>query len=157
MSSSDSTSGPTPITTDHTHAVHNGKRELTIDELAMMQPGMDRLMAEVGHRVHRLYYAAKAGNWKLAEYFYTSAVKQLRLCATSRPKYAGDMAAYLNEDCAPVREALRERDQAAFDAAYENLVERANHYHGVYKKPWLHWVTPDTPPNDLDLTAGIDQ
>ena len=47
MSTADSTSGPTPISTDHTHAVHNGKRELTIDELAMMQPGMDRLMAEV--------------------------------------------------------------------------------------------------------------
>jgi hypothetical protein len=150
-------SGPTPISTDHTHAVHNGKRELTIDELAMMQPGMDRLMAEVGQRVHRLYYAAKAGNWKLAEYFYTSTVKQLRLCAVSRPKYAEDMASYLEQDCAPVREALRERDQAAFDAAYEKFIDRANHFHDVWKKPWLHWVTPDTPPNDLDLTAGIEQ
>jgi hypothetical protein len=156
VSSSDSAAGPTPITTDHTHAVHNGKRELTIDELAMMQPGMDRLMAEVGYRVHRLYYAAKAGNWKLAEYFYTSTVKQLRLCATSRPKYAEDMAAFLDADCAPVREALRDRDQPAFDAAYEKFIERANHYHDVYKKPWLHWVTPDTPPNDLDLRAGLD-
>ncbi|HVX70225.1 MAG TPA: hypothetical protein VHA79_11115 [Mycobacteriales bacterium] len=156
MSTHDSASAPTPVVTEHTHAVHNGKRELTIDELAMMQPGMDRLMAEVGHRVHRLYYAAKAGNWKLAEYFYTSTVKQLRLCATSRPKYAGDMAAYLEQDCAPVREALRERDQVAFDAAYERFVDRANHYHDVYKKQWLHWKTPDTPPNDLDLTAGLD-
>ena len=76
----------------------------------MMQPGMDRLMAEVGQRCHRLYYAAKAGNWKLAEYFYNSTVKQLKLCATSRPKYAEDMAAYLDEDCAPLREALRNRD-----------------------------------------------
>jgi hypothetical protein len=141
---------------DHEHIVNNGKRDLTLNELARMQPGMDRLMAEVGYRVHRLYYAAKAGNWKLAEYFYTSTVKQLRLCATSRPKYAEDMAAYLEQDCAPVRDALRERDQTAFDAAYEKLVDRANHYHDVYKKQWLHWKTPDTPPSDLDLTAGID-
>jgi hypothetical protein len=153
----DPASGPTPISTDHTHAVHNGKRELTIDELAMMQPGMDRLMAEVGYRTHRLYYAAKAGNWKLAEYFYTSTYKQLRLCAASRPKYAADMAAYLDEDCAPVREALRNRDQDAFDAAYAKFIDRANHYHDVWKKPWLHWVTPSEPPNDLDLTAGIDE
>jgi hypothetical protein len=140
---------------DHTHVVHNGKRELTLDELARMQPGMDRLMAEVGQRVHRLYYAAKAGNWKLAEYFYNSAVKQLKLCATSRPKYADDMAAYLDEDCAPVREALRDRDTEAFEAAYSTFVDRANHYHDVWKKPFLHWVTPPTPPEDLDLKAGL--
>jgi hypothetical protein len=67
------------------------------------------------------------------------------------------MAVYLEQDCAPVREALRERNAAAFDAAYAHFVDRANHYHDVYKKPWLHWVTPDVPPNDLDLTAGIGE
>lgn len=141
---------------DHSHVVNNGKRDLTIDELAMMQPGMDRLMAEVGQRCHRLYYAAKAGNWKLAEYFYTSIVKQLKLCATSRPKYAEDIATYLDEDCAPLREALRNRDPEAFDSTYVVLVDRANHYHDVWKKPWLHWVTPSTPPADLDLKAGLE-
>jgi hypothetical protein len=143
------------VASHHTHIVHNGKRDLTIDELARMQPGMDRLMAEVGPRVHRLYYAAKAGNWKLAEYFYNSAVKQLKLCATSRPKYAEDMAAYLDEDAAPVRDALRSRDPAAFDSAYAAFIDRANHYHDVWKKPFLHWVTPATPPDDLDLKAGL--
>ena len=42
---------------------------------------MDRLMAEVGPRVHRMYYAAKAGNWPLAAYFSKSVVKQLQLAA----------------------------------------------------------------------------
>jgi hypothetical protein len=141
---------------DHSHIVNNGKRDLTIDELALMQPGMDRLMAEIGQRVHRLYYAAQAENWKLAEYFYNSTVKQLKLCATSRPKYAPDMAAYLEEDCAPVREALRAQDPDAFETAYAAFVDRANHYHDVWKKPWLHWVTPSSPPEDLDLTAGLE-
>jgi hypothetical protein len=103
---------------DHSHVVNNGKRDLTIEELALMQPGMDRLMAEIGQRVHRLYYAAQAGNWKLAEYFYNSTVKQLKLCATSRPKYASDMAAYIEDDCGPVREALRLQDIDAFNSAY---------------------------------------
>jgi hypothetical protein len=149
-----SISAPTPA--DHSHTVNNGKRDLTIQELAMMQPGMDRLMAEVGQRCHRLYYAAKAGNWKLAEYFYNSAIKQLKLCAVSRPKYTDDMAAYINEDCAPLRQALRDRDQDAFDATWTVFVDRANHYHDVWKKPWLHWVTPASPPEDLDLLAGIE-
>lgn len=145
------------VSTEHTHAVHNGKRQLTIDELALMQPGMDRLMAEVGPRTHRLYYAARAGNWRLADYFYRSMVKQLRLCATSRPKYDADMAAFIDDDCAPVRDAIRDRDRSAFEGAYLRMVDRANHYHGVFGKPYIKWVTPSEPPHDLDLTAGANE
>jgi hypothetical protein len=145
------------VSTDHTHVVSNGKRELTLDELALMQPGMDRLMAEVGPRAHRLFYAAMAGNWRLADYFFRSMVKQLRLCATSRPKYAEDMAAYIGDDCEPVREAIRARDLAAFEPAYERMIARANHYHEVFGKAYIVWVTPATPPEDLDLTAGASE
>lgn len=145
------------MSSEHTHVVHNGKRELTLDELAVMQPGMDRLMAEVGPRAHRLYYAAKAGNWRLADYFYRSMTKQLRLCATSRPKYDADMAAFLDDDCTPVRNAIRERDEKAFESAYQHMVDRANHYHEVFGKGYLRWVTPATPPHDLDLSAGVSE
>jgi hypothetical protein len=147
---------PRPPSGDHTHVVHNGKRELTIDELALMQPGMDRLMAEVGARTHRLYYAAKAGNWRLADYFYRSIVKQLRLCATSRPKYAEEMQRYLDGESIAVRDALKAADVTAFESAYGRWIERANELHGVFGKGWIRWVTPSAPPADLDLTAGID-
>ena len=145
------------MTTDHTHIVSNGKRDLTIDELARQQPGMDRLMAEVGPRVHRLYYAAKAGNWPLAAYFAKSAAKQLALSAESRPKYEPEMTAYLREDFEPVTQAIKSQDGAAFDAAYTVMVDRANALHGVFGKPYLGWRTPATPPDDLDLTAGMDR
>ncbi len=144
------------MTADHTHVVNNGKRDLSLDELALMQPGMDRLMAELGPRVHRLYYAGMAGNWRLAEYFFKSVVKQLRLCATSRPRYEPEMASFVAEDCEPVRQAIRERSLVAFQAAYAGMVDQANHYHDVFGKPYLHWRTPATPPDDLDLTAGVD-
>ena len=49
--------------------VNNGKRTMTLDELARSMPGMDRLMVEIGHRASCLYHAAKAGNWPLAGYF----------------------------------------------------------------------------------------
>jgi len=140
---------------EHGHRVHNGKRWLTLDELAGMQPGMDRLMAELPPRMHRLYYAATAGNWPLALYFYRSVVKQLRLCAQSRPKYEEKMAEYLAEDCAPVLRAITGGDAAAFAAAYRRMLDRANELHAHFEKPYLVWQTPDTPPDDLDLTAGM--
>jgi hypothetical protein len=146
-----------PPAHDHSHVVHNGKRDISIDQLALMQPGMDRLMAEVGPRAHRLYYAAKAGNWRLADYFFRSMVKQLKLCATSRPKYEQDMAAFVDDDCRPVRDAIRDRDRDRFEAAYGKMVDRANHYHEVFGKPYIKWVTPAHPPEDLDLTAGANE
>ena len=148
--SSEHTSG------DHVHVVNNGKRDLTLDELALMQPGMDRLMAEVGTRTHRLYFAGQARNWRLAEYFYRSIVKQLRLCATSRPKYDAEMTAYLEKDCLPVRDAIKAGDAAAFETAYAHMVERANELHGVFGKPWIRWVTPRTAPEEFDFTAGVE-
>jgi hypothetical protein len=143
--------------TDHSHVVHNGKRELTIDELAATQPGMDRLMAEVGPRMHRLYYAASAGNWRLATYFFNSVIKQLRLSAFSRPKYEAEMAAYIEQDCEPVRRALKEQDSAGFATAYAAMVDRGNFYHGVFGKSYIAWKTPTSPPEDLDLTAGMSE
>ena len=144
-----------PVATDHTHEVGNGKRSLTIDELARQQPGMDRLMAEVGARMHRLYFAGKAGNWPLAAYFFRSIVKQLRLSVESRPKYDPDMTTYLDEDCVPVMNAIKAEDGAAFEATYAVMVDRCNHYHDVFGKPYICWVCPTDPPSDLDLTAGM--
>lgn len=151
------TSDPAPVSgNDHTHLVSNGKRDLSIDELARMQPGMDRLMAEVGPRLHRCYHAARAGNWPLAAYFSKSAVKQLALSADSRPKYEPEMTAYLATDYAPVTAAIRAQDPSAFEAAWAVMVDRANVLHRVFGKPYLGWRTPEQPPDDLDLRAGMD-
>jgi hypothetical protein len=35
------------------------------------------------------------------------------------------------------------------------MVSRANDLHGVFGKPYLVWKTPEQPPEDLDLTAGM--
>ena len=140
---------------EHTHTVNNGKRDLTIDELARQQPGMDRLMAEVGPRLHRCYHAALAGNWPLAAYFSKSAIKQLTLSAQSRPKYEPEMTAYLRDDYAPVSAAIKAQDAEAFAVAWTVMVDRANALHVFFGKPYIGWKTPEQPPDDLDLTAGM--
>src|SRR5450756_2916969 len=105
--------------------------------------------------MQRLYHAGRAGNWPLAEYFYKSVLKQLRLCVQSRPKYDPEMTAYVEDDCAPVKAAIEAGDAATFTTAYATMVERANHYHVVFGKPFIGWKTPTAPPDDLDLTAGM--
>ncbi len=129
--------------------VHNGKRAMTLNELARSQPGMDRLMAEISERARRLYYAASAGSWDAAGYFCRTLGKHLRESAFSRPKYAEAMEEFLETDYAPVRAAIAARDGEAFAAAWEHLVQRVNHWHGHFGKGYLVYKTPDTPPPDL--------
>ena len=131
--------------------VHNGKRTMTLNELARSQPGMDRLMAEIAERARRLYYAATLGNWPAAGYFCRTLTKSLRESAFSRPKYADAMEEFLEVDYAPVRDAVNAADAEAFLAAWDHLVTRINHWHGTFGKDYLVYRTPDSPPPDLDL------
>jgi hypothetical protein len=132
--------------------VDNGKRSMTLTELARSQPGMDRLMAEIAERARALYWAGRLGNWPAAGYFCRTLGKQLRASAFSRPKYAEAMEEFLDADYGPVRDAIASHDQAAFDAAWAHLVERVNHWHEHFGKGFLVYRTPDAPPPDLDLT-----
>ncbi len=131
--------------------VDNGKRTMTLNELARLSPGMDRLMAEIAERARRLYYAAAAGNWPAAAYFCRTLSKRLKESAFSRPKYAEAMDAFLEVDYAPVRDAVNARDAAAFAAAWDGLVARVNHWHREFGVGYLVYKTPDTPPPDLEL------
>jgi hypothetical protein len=132
--------------------VNNGKRVMTLDELARTTPGMDKLMVEIGYRAGCLYHSAKAGNWPLADYYCRTLGKHLDTSAFVRPKYAESMAAFLAEDFAPIRRAIKAESLDAFEAAWSRLVERVNHYHDEFGKPYIVWKTPDNPPPDIDVT-----
>ena len=46
----------------------SNRRTFTADELSRFVPGLGTLMPEIGTRTWKLYYAAKAGNWAMAEF-----------------------------------------------------------------------------------------
>ena len=119
---------------------------MTLDQLAQSQPGMARLMPEVGVRVWKAWYAAQALNWPLARFQLREAVKLMELSAFVRPKYERSMARFLADDFAPLSEAVESADWPRFERSFEAMVERANHYHDVFNKGFLRWKLPDSPP-----------
>jgi hypothetical protein len=132
--------------------VDNGSRKMTLDELGQTQPGMGRLMPEVGVRVWKLWYAGQAENWPLARFQLKEAVNLMELGAFVRPKYEDNMGKFLEENLAPVKKAIEDGDKTAFTAAFHAMVDAANSYHELYDKPFLRWRIPDMPPPDLDMT-----
>lgn len=127
-------------------------RRLTGDDLATMQPGLARLMPEVGARMWKLYYAAKERNWPLAKFQLKEAKKLIELGALTRPKYAENLGKFLEEQVKPMMAALEAENLEKFNEEIRKAIEQANAYHDLYDKPFLRWKVPSQPPPDLDLT-----
>lgn len=128
-----------------------GKGRLTLDEMASVQPGLARLMPEVGDRTWKLYYAAQAGNWPMARFQHKEIAGLLELGGFMRPKHKDALGAYLERDWKPIAAAIEHEDFAAFAAAFDRAVVAANVCHDERGKPYIQWKLPDTPPPDLDL------
>jgi hypothetical protein len=132
-------------------AVSNGHRLMTVEDIAKIQPGLARLMPEVGDRTWKLYYAVKAENWPLAT-FQAKEIKGLMdLCAFTRPKHEEALVQFLQKNWAPLQEAIAHKDAAGFEEAFRKSVKAANAYHKLKGKPYLVWKLPETPPPDLDM------
>jgi len=125
---------------------------LELEQLTALQPGLARLMPEIGARFWKAFYAAQAGNWPLAGWQMREMRKLLRLCEVTRPKYTDDIEEWLLDDFDPMMAALDAHDFETFEKRYHESVDFANELHRRWQKEWIVWKLPDTPPPDLDLT-----
>ena len=125
---------------------------LELEELTSLQPGLARLMPEIGARLWKCWYAAQAQNWPLAVWQLKEMRKLMRLGEVTRPKYTDDLEEFIHEDVDPLILALEEQDLGRFERVYHDAVDAANELHRRWKKPWIVWKLPADPPPDLDLT-----
>ncbi|HEY0492406.1 MAG TPA: hypothetical protein VGD57_02965 [Candidatus Dormibacteraeota bacterium] len=125
--------------------------ELTLDQLAELQPGLADLMPAVGDRYWIAYYAAMGGNWALARYQLRHLAILLRRGAVTRPKHAVNLREYERSSIGPLLEAIQVRDFAAFSRAYSEATMVANRLHVELGHPDIVWRLPDHPPAQLDL------
>ena len=134
-----------------TMSFSSGKNTMSLDDMATIQPGLARIMPEIGARTWKLYYAAKALNWPMAKFQYKEIIGLFELGAFMRPKHEAAINQYLAENWKPLEEPIANKDFAAFEAAFHASIDAANAYHELKEKPYIYWKLPDTPPPDLDL------
>ena len=131
----------------------NGKqKDLTIDELAIIQPGLARIMPEVGNRTWKLFYAAKAGNWENAIWQWKETRGLFELAGFVRPKHEDALNEYVEKDWSKLEAPLKAKDFPAFEKAFNDAIVSANAWHDQKDKPFIKWKLPDFPPPDLDFT-----
>ena len=126
--------------------------ELSLDQLAEVQPGMARLMKEVGERYHILYYAAKGGNWALAKHQLSQVISLHKAGATLRPKYAHDLTSFIQTHLNPIGDAIAAKDWKKFQETYQKGIDGSNQLHEKYGYSYIRYVLPKNPPEFYDLT-----
>jgi hypothetical protein len=125
--------------------------ELTIDQLAEIQPGMAAMMKEVGDRYTQTFYAARGGNWKLAAHYLNQVRAAFRIARTTRPKYSEDLAAFDKESLQPIFKAIHDQDWTEFEEAFRKGELASDVYHDKRGFPHIRYVLPQEPPSNLYL------
>jgi hypothetical protein len=124
---------------------------LSLDQLVDLQPGLGRLMPEVGRRTWILYYAARGGNWPLAHYQWRQISHLFRLGSTTRPNMAEKLQAYQSGAMQALEAAINDQDWEGFQGAFDRAVAQANRWHAATGHPEVRWQLPKCAPEDLDL------
>ncbi|HUK83429.1 MAG TPA: hypothetical protein VLZ12_12445 [Verrucomicrobiae bacterium] len=130
---------------------HTKHGELTLDQLAELQPGLGTLMRDVSERYWILYYAAKGGNWGLAAYELRGLRSLFKKGIMTRPKYQGMLDNFAEKIFDPLENHIAGKDFSAFEKAYIQGVELANKMHIASNHGEIIWKLPPNPPQHLDL------
>jgi len=130
---------------------HTKHGELTLDQLAEIQPGLARLMTEISDRYWILYYAARNANWRLARYQVNQLRRILDIGGLTRPHYKEPLSAFEQNCVVPLREAIEAEDFSLFEERYRRALDEANRLHAETGHPEIVWQLPPHPPAHLAL------
>jgi hypothetical protein len=144
---SQSDPGKTTIKGEH------GSMNLT--QLVNIQPGLGTVMMEYGKRYYVMYYAAKSGNWDLADYQLKEALEIQEVGEATRPGRASDLKDFEDEYLKPLGADIKAKDWGKFEKDYMHGIEGCNDCHYYNDFGFIEYRLPSTPP-DLPYTGKID-
>lgn len=131
--------------------VRTEENELTLTEMSDALPDTATIMTRVGECWWHLIYAARGGNWELADYYLRRVVKLENTLVKLRPKHTERMRRFQQTAVPPVVAALEARNLPSLEAAYEAATDMANELHGESGYPYVRWELPAEPPRGLKL------
>jgi hypothetical protein len=133
--------------------VKTDDNELTLTEMSSLLPDTSTIMSMVGHSWWHLIYAARGGNWRLAEYYMKRITKLDNALKVLRPKHKARLERFQAEAVPAVEDAIAAKDIDALEVAYAAATALANVLHAESDYPYIKWVLPDEAPRGLQLEA----
>jgi len=148
----------TPAGSASGEAVDVAALQAEVERLRSIMPGQAFAMTQVAYNFNNLWFAAKAENWSLAQFYFNETRVRLRWAMRITPTRkisSGEIT------LAPILEALETSQLAAleksvgghdvqqFEAAYRATLEGCHGCHAASEKPYLRLQIPVAPAESL--------
>lgn len=127
------------------------ENELSLAEIAGALPDTSTIMTRVGQSWWSFIYAARGGNWGLAEYYLRRVGKLEDTLKVLRPKHRERLERFQHSVFQDVIAAVEARDLDQLEKAYSAATDMANALHRESGYPYIKWVLPEEPPAGLEL------
>jgi hypothetical protein len=124
-----------------------GTTEEKLKTLAEIQPGLGTVMIEYAHRMSTAYYAAKGGNWGMADYQIKEAREIQEVGETTRPARAEMLKAFESANLDKLGDAIKAKDWKKFETAFKATVAACNGCHAANGFPFIKYQLPKSSPS----------
>ncbi|HWB10259.1 MAG TPA: hypothetical protein VG826_13595 [Pirellulales bacterium] len=126
-----------------------------VERLQKVVPDQAHAMQDVDYHFTNLWFAARQGNWPLAQFYFSETRSHLRWAVRIIPvrkdnagreiKLEEILQAVENSPLKQLEEAIQSQDSKAFDAAYEFMLSSCYACHKASDKPYLRPRIPERP------------
>ena len=130
-----------------------------VEMLKGKAPSASVAMADVGFHFANLWFAGQAGNWPLANYYYSEARNHIRWLIRIVPNPKGpdgmpvDVKGIFDgldtTTFADLKKVIDQKDAQKFPAAYRTTLESCYQCHKAVGRPYLKLMVPKTAPQPI--------
>lgn len=130
-----------------------------VKALEDLLPSQSHLMADVGEHFTNLWFAGRAENWPLAEFYLAEtrshlhwAVRRIPIRKDGRGQDVNlvkILEAFENSQLAQLKQSLDRKDRAGFEATYKQSLESCYSCHKAADKPYLRPQIPGEPASGI--------
>ena len=123
--------------------------------LRELLPDQAHIMADVGYHFSNLWFAGKAGNWPLADFYLAETKSHLRWAVRAKPvrkdnagrdiNLGNILEAFENDQLTRLKTAVDAKDAARFEAVYKESLSICYACHKASDKPYLRPQIPAKP------------
>jgi hypothetical protein len=128
-----------------------GTPEEQVKTLAEIQPGVGTVMIEYSNRFSTMYYAAKGGNWGMADYQLKEMREIQEVGETTRPARAPMLKAFESTFLDKLADTIKAKDGKKFDAQFKQTVEGCNGCHVANDFAFIKYQLPKSSPSPTSV------
>lgn len=131
---------------------NKGTTDEKIKRLSDIQPGLGTVMMEYSTQFTNAYYAAKGGNFDLAQYMFKEMREIQEVGETTRPARAALLKAFETNYLDKLGAAAKAKNWSQYSTLVPQAVNACNQCHVKSEVAFIHYQLPPAPPAPLKMT-----